>query len=201
MKNIFNKIFLLISFFSLAGLNLYCILKYFHRVEKYYQQEKILSEINGVKNNLSKQFSFSAAPLVLGEFESQIKLVDGRAANLRNFFRKYNSPLYDFAEFIVYVSDKYGFDYRLLPAIAMQESNLCKFIPENSFNCWGYGIYGNQVIRFSSYKEAIETVAQDLKKNYIDKGLTTPEAVMSRYTPSSPGSWARAVSYFIKALE
>jgi len=201
MKNIFNKIFLLISFFSLAGLNLYCILKYFHRVEKYYQQEKILSEINGVKNNLSKQFSFSAAPLVLGEFESQIKLVDGRAANLRNFFRKYNSPLYDFAEFIVYVSDKYGFDYRLLPAIAMQESNLCKFIPENSFNCWGYGIYGNQVIRFSSYKEAIETVAQDLKKNYIDKGLTTPAAVMSRYTPSSPGSWARAVSYFIKALE
>lgn len=201
MKNILRKFLLLIIFFSVYGLNLYYISKYYFRVSKNTQQQKILKEITNSETRLSKQFSFSAAPLVLGEFESEIKLVDGRSANLKNFFRKYNSPLYDSADYIVYISDRYGFEYRLLPAIAMQESNLCRVIPENSFNCWGYGIYGNQVLRFSSYNEAIKTVAKDIKDNYIDKGLTTPEAVMSRYTPSSPGSWAKAVNHFIRVLE
>jgi len=201
MKNFVKKLLLLILFFSASVLNLYCIFKYYSKIKKNTQQEKILTEIANIQTNLSKQFSFSAAPLVLGEFSSEVKLIDGRSANLRNFFRKHSSPLYDLADYIVYISDKYGFNYRLLPAIAMQESTLCKYIPENSFNCWGYGIYGNQVLRFSSYKEAIETVAYGIKKNYIDKGLTTPEAVMSKYTPSSTGSWARGVNRSFTLLE
>lgn len=201
MKNILRTITLLIIFFFVYSLNLYYISKYYFKVRQNNQQQKILKEIANSQIHLSKQFSFSAAPLVLGEFESEIKLVDGRSANLQNFFRKYNSPLYDLADYIVYISDKYGFDYRLLPAIAMQESTLCKYIPENSFNCWGYGIYGNQVLRFSSYREAIETVARGIKNNYIDKGLTTPEAIMSKYTPSSPGSWARGVNHSFGLLE
>ncbi len=201
MKNIFRNFLLLIIFFSVSGLNLYYIFRYYLKVGEDSQQQKILTEITNIQTGLSKQFSFSAAPLVLGEFSGEIKFVDGRAVNLKNFFRKYNSPLYDSADFIVKTSDKYGFDYRLLPAIAMQESNLCRVIPENSFNCWGYGIYGSQVLRFSSYDEAAETVAKGLKKNYIDKGLTTPEAIMSKYTPSSPGSWAKAINHFIGALE
>lgn len=131
--------------------------------------------------------------------DSTIK--DSRVAVLKVFFRKHNSPLYDHADFIVKVSDEYELDYRLIPAIAMQESTACKVIPHNSHNCWGWGIYGNKITRFGSYPEAIETVAKGLKTNYIDKGLTTPEAIMAKYTPSSNGSWARGVSSVLGVLE
>jgi len=83
----------------------------------------------------------------------------------------------------------------------MQESNLCKHIYPGSYNCWGWGIYGNKVTRFSSYEEAIETISRGLKKNYIDKGYTTPEEIMRKYTPPSDGSWAFGVNTFLKVIE
>lgn len=126
---------------------------------------------------------------------------DPRIAYLKAFFREYNSVLYDHAPFIVEMADKYQIDYRLVPAIAMQESNLCRVIPNNSHNCWGWGIYGSTVTRFASYPEAIETVTRGLKLNYVDQGLTTPEQIMKKYTPSSNGSWARSVNFFWKEIE
>lgn len=126
---------------------------------------------------------------------------DPRIAYLKAFFRDYNSVLYDHAEFIVATADTYQIDYRLVPAIAMQESNLCRVIPHGSHNCWGWGIYGNTVTRFSSYPEAIETVSRGLKKYYVDQGLVTPEQIMQKYTPSSNGSWARGVNYFFGKIE
>lgn len=136
-------------------------------------------------------------PELLAEF----KTTDVRVANLKFFFRKYNSVLYDKAEFIVQTADTYKLDYRLLPAIAMQESNLCKHIYQNSYNCWGWGIYGGKVTRFASYEEAVETISKGIKIHYIDKGLTTPEEIMRKYTPPSDGSWAFGVSTFLKSIE
>jgi hypothetical protein len=135
------------------------------------------------------------------EILSEFKTADIRVANLKYFFRKYDSVLYDKAEFIVKMADQYKLDYRLIPAIAMQESGLCKNIYEGSHNCWGWGIYGNKVTRFDSYEEAIETISRGLKKNYIDKGLTTPEEIMKKYTPPSTGSWAFGVNFFLKIIE
>lgn len=162
--------------------------------------EKILAEISEA-NKPQNQFKFSSAPFVLGAYSTDVALGDSRAANLKSFFRKYNSPLYDAADTIVKVSDQYGFDYRLLPAIAMQESNLCKYIPDESYNCWGWGIYGNSVLRFASYDEAVEAVGKGIKEEYIDHGLVTASAIMAKYTPSSNGSWAHGVNTFLKALE
>lgn len=135
------------------------------------------------------------------EILTEFKTEDIRVANLKYFFRKYESVLYDNAEFIVKMADKYKLDYRLIPAIAMQESGLCKNIYEGSHNCWGWGIYGNKVTRFNSYEEAIETVSRGLKINYIDKGLVTPEDIMRKYTPPSAGSWAFGVNFFLKIIE
>jgi hypothetical protein len=195
VKKIFLYFFIFVLFF---GANLILIKKIISQTKKEAQIENLLSEIGEIKNN---SFSTSALPQVLGAYQTEAQLADGRIANLKHFFRKYNSPLYDYAELIVSVSDKYGFDYRLLPAIAMQESNLCHYIPENSYNCWGWGIYGDQVMRFSSYDEAIETIATGIKKEYIDKGLVTASKIMEKYTPSSPGTWARGVNTFLRMLE
>lgn len=158
-----------------------------------------------IMNNLSEISSLLALQendnttekTLLKEFDTN----DIRVANLKFFFRKYNSLLYDHAETFVKRADENQFDYRLLPAIAMQESNLCKYIYEGSHNCWGWGIYGNKVTRFESYDEAIDTISRGIKKYYIDKGLTTPEDIMRKYTPPSDGSWAYGVNTFLKIIE
>lgn len=161
---------------------------------------KVLNEIAS-QFDPKKQFNHSVAPLVLGAYQVNVDLSDGRAVNLRTFFRKHNSVLYDYSDYIVSISDKYQFDYRLLPAIAMQESNLCKYIPEDSNNCWGWGIYGAVTTKFDTYEEAIDTVARGIKREYIDKGLLTASAIMEKYTPSSSGSWAHGVNSFLRLLE
>lgn len=135
------------------------------------------------------------------EILTEFKTSDIRVANLKYFFRKYDSVLYDQSDYIVRIADQYKLDYRLLPAIAMQESGLCKHIYKDSHNCWGWGIYGNKITRFDSYEEAIETISRGIKKNYIDKGLTTPESIMRKYTPPSDGSWAFGVNTFLKMIE
>lgn len=122
---------------------------------------------------------------------------DARIAVLRDFFKKYKSPLTPFAAYIVNVSDKFSIDYRLLPSIAMTESNLCKKIPANSYNCWGFGIYGKKVTKFENYEEAIETVARSLAKDYKQQGFEEPQEIMTKYTPSSNGSWAESVNFFM----
>jgi hypothetical protein len=154
-----------------------------------------------ILGELDKIEEFDTSSSEYAEYFQDSTIKDKRVAVLKAFLRHYDSALYDHAEFIVKVSDEYLLDYRLIPAIAMQESTGCKFIPQNSYNCWGWGIYGNTVTRFSSYPEAIQTIAKGLKTNYVDKGLTTPEQIMRKYTPSSNGSWSFGVNYFLEGVE
>ncbi len=184
----------------LLAINLLIINKFYRNNQKQAHAQKILNEI-AEATNLQNQFQYSGNPYVLGVYETNASFGDSRVANLKSFFRKYNSPLYDYADLIVQVSDQNGFDYRLLPAIAMQESNVCKYIPDDSHNCWGWGIYGSTVTKFNSYDDAIKTIAAGIKKDYIDKGLVTASAIMEKYTPSSTGSWAHGVNTFLRALE
>lgn len=195
-----KALFYICAFIFLMLINGLVTYKYFRIIHRQSQIQSLLSEIDHAKSDKQQQFRFSAVPYV-PSYQTDITVTDGRTANLKIFFRKYNSALYDYADVIVANADKYQFDYRLLPAIAMQESNLCKYIPENSFNCWGWGIYGDLTTRFQSYPEAIETVSKGIKDHYIDNGLVTASAIMAKYTPSSNGSWANAVNIFLRALE
>jgi hypothetical protein len=198
---VIKKILLYIcGFVVLIGINIHYVNKTYLLTKKDSQIKHILADITYI-NSPQEQFNYSASPFVLGSVDDNVELLDGRVANLKHFFRKYNSPLYDHAALIVKVSDENLFDYRLLPAIAMQESNVCKYIPNDSYNCWGWGIYGNTVTRFSSYEEAIQTVARGIKKEYIDKGMITASSIMEKYTPSSNGSWAHGVNVFLEMLE
>jgi hypothetical protein len=180
--------------------NLYLTLTYLAKVKRAQAASRILDEI--VESGLN------TGPVAAGEptidntaMEGSAKLADARVANLKSFFRKYNSPLYDYADLIVKTADKYAFDYRLVPAIAMQESGVCNVIPPGSHNCWGWGIYGNTITRFGSYDEAIETVSKGLRTHYLDHGLVTATQIMEKYTPSSQGSWARGVNSVLNALQ
>lgn len=127
---------------------------------------------------------------------------EARVEVLQAFFKRYNSPLLSYAQKIVSTADKYSLDWRLLPAIAMQESNLCKKIPKNSYNCWGFGIYSGKVTRFSNFDQAIETVTKTLARDYKEKqGLEEPTEIVTRYTPGNNGSWANGVNYFMSKIQ
>ena len=145
--------------------------------------------------------SFAALPSFENSLINQIEEKDARVELVRQFFEKYHSPLEPYAANIVAAADKYSIDFRLLPAIAMQESNLCQKIPRNSYNCWGFGIYGKTITLFSNYEEAIDTVSKTLAKEYVGRGLDTPQEIMKKYTPSNTGAWANSVNYFINSLD
>ena len=149
----------------------------------------------------ARTVAYAALPTSQNILGAEITEGDGRAEKIRQFLARYNSPLEPYAQDVVDAADQYGLDYRLIPAIAMQESGLCKTIPHDSYNCWGFGIYGKTIKRFSDYKEGIYTVTKALATRYKDKGLITPDQIMTMYTPSSNGSWAFSVNHFMDKLK
>lgn len=187
-------IVLLISFALASILNLFLLTNFWHTTRVQLAQQKILAEIELID-------SIQGDGLEGDTIRSHVKLIDSRSAKLRRYLRSRNSPLFDYTDLLVEEADKHHYDYRLLVAIALQESSGCKIIPENSYNCWGWGIYGNKITRFNSYEEAIRTVSRGIKRGYIDKGLVTTEQIMSKYTPSSNGSWSRAVTWFFHRID
>lgn len=161
-----------------------------------YQHRSSSPELNAFGNTIA----YAALPTSQNILSADITQDDGRREKLRQFFATYHSPLEAYAGDVVDAADQYGLDYRLIPSIAMQESGLCKTIPDNSFNCWGFGVYGHQATHFKDYKDGIYTVTKTLATNYKGRGLVTPEQIMTMYTPSSNGSWAFGVRHFMEAL-
>lgn len=145
--------------------------------------------------------AYAALPTNLNIVSGTVTESDGRIERIRQFLAYYGSPLEPYAADIVEAADQYGLDYRLIPAIAMQESNLCRVIPPGSHNCWGFGIYGKTVTRFADYKEAIYAVTKTLATKYKGRGLVTPDEIQTMYTPSNDGSWAYSVKHFMEVLK
>jgi len=154
-------------------------------------------------------FLFAALPSYDKQLKTSVKTADARAEIIRQYLQKYKSPLEPYSELIVELSDQYNFDYRWLPAIAQQESNLCHRIPENSYNCWGWGIYPEpsnpsvlKVTRFDNYEDALRRIAPQFTKIFLKGNHTKdPMEVMKTYTPPSDGSWANGVSTFFDSLD
>lgn len=146
---------------------------------------------------------YAALPSSSLEVAQYIEKKDARAKIVEDFFSKYKSPLASFGDYFIKVADQQGLDFRILPAISMQESNGGKKVIKNSHNPFGYGIYGSLVVKFASWEDAIERVGKALKEDYLDKGLKTPYQIMTKYTPPSSekdGAWARGVSSFMEEL-
>lgn len=143
---------------------------------------------------------YASLPDIRPSVSSEIEIADSRVEIIRQYLKRYNSPLEPYAEEIVEAADQYGLDYRLITAIAQQESNLCKRIPPNTYNCWGWGIHSQGTLGFESFSEGIWTVTKGVKQNYVDEGFETVEDIMSRYTPLSNGSWANGVREFMSQM-
>jgi len=144
---------------------------------------------------------YASLPEITPTVSGEVGAADARPEIVREYLEYYNSPLIQYSDLIVKTADKYSLDYRLITAIAQQESNLCKIIPPGSYNCWGWGITSVGTLGFNSYEDGIEQVSKGLRENYLDKGYTTIDQIMSKYTPSSNGSWSHGVNEFMTAMQ
>ena len=178
-----------VSLFSLASLS------------KISAQDALAADYNLVSGPKSGVRIYASLPNSIPAIDGITEATDARPEIVRQYLNRYGSNLESQSNFIVETSDKYGLDYRLITAIAQQESNLCKIIPPESYNCWGWGIHSKGSLGFETYQEAIETVSKGLREEYIDKGYTTVEEIMSKYTPMSDGSWAFGVNQFMGEME
>lgn len=125
---------------------------------------------------------------------------DARARIVDKFFLKYSSPMTGQGRTVVASADKHRIPFNLLPAIATCEGNAGRTMPTDSYNTYGWGVYGDKVTKFASWEEGIEVVSAGLRTGYYDKGLTTPEAIMTKYAPPSNGSWAVCVNQFMAEM-
>lgn len=144
---------------------------------------------------------YAALPDNTGFSEVEIEAGDSREGILREYFESFGSPLASHAATFVEAADAHNLDYRLVAAISRQESNGCKYIPPGSYNCWGWGIHKRGTLHFESFDQGIWTVTEGLREKYVDDGLTTPEEIMRRYSPYSPGTWDAAVEQFMNEMQ
>lgn len=129
---------------------------------------------------------------------------DARIEIVTRFLDRYHSPLKPhsyYGQFFVSLADKYGFDFRLLPAIAMQESQLCKNTHSQApNNCLGFGIHSQGTLDFNSYEAGFERAAKELKANYIEEGRVLITELGQKYNGGDHQAWADAVNQFMTEM-
>lgn len=111
------------------------------------------------------------------------------------------SPMAGQGATFIRAGKKYGIDPRLLVGIATIESGAGQH-EKLKYNPFNWGVHRGQT--YGSYDEAIMDVARGLKRGYIDQGLSTPQAIVSKYAPASDnndeGNWASVVSQVMEAV-
>lgn len=125
---------------------------------------------------------------------------DNRIRVLEEYLKSFDSPLAKSASTFVEEADKYDIDYRLVAAISGVESTFGHFLPYNSYNAWGWGIYGDNMIYFSSFEEGIEIISKSLREKYIDSWGASNVYEIGKFYAESP-TWASRVDQFMIKIE
>lgn len=111
---------------------------------------------------------------------------------IKKVLEKYHSPIQGSIDDFMASCTTYELDCYLLPSITGLESSFGRFTYPNSNNGFGWG---GGYIMFSSWSEAISTVAKSLRQNYIDKGADTVDKIGPIYAESL--TWSQRVNSFM----
>ncbi len=145
----------------------------------------------------------SGTPTVLA---AEVIAGDARTVLLQKFLQENNSPLTPYADLLVKQADSKGFDFRLLPSIAMCESNLGKKVPlKSGFNPFGIAVYTgtNKGKNFDSWEQAITWVSDYIAQTYYSRGATSLTDIEKNWAPpSAQGShtWSNCVQFFQESI-
>ena len=111
---------------------------------------------------------------------------------IKNVLAKHDSQLENKVDTFMNACIEYELDCYLLPSITGVESSFAKFTYPNSNNPFGWG---GGLIMFQDWEESIETVAEGLRKNYLDRGADTVDKIGPIYATTT--TWAPKVNHFI----
>jgi len=120
-----------------------------------------------------------------------------RVEKLETYLKENNSPLADYADYIVEMADKYDISYTLSVAIALKESSLETAGDTTDFNAWGimtWDLNGKRSIRkFTSWKESIKYHTALISNSYR---VNMNKAIQEKYCPSfeCSDSWVAHVT-------
>lgn len=96
---------------------------------------------------------------------------------------------------------EYGVDPYLATAIVLHETG-CKWRCSSAVkkhNNVGGMYSGGKLIHFNSLEEGIKSFISNLKTNYYDKGLTTPEQINKKYAASK--TWATKINHYMNIIK
>ena len=108
------------------------------------------------------------------------------AAELRDWMlaRTPNTPLADHAEEMVAAGRRHGVDPRLIAALSASETSLGTDGRGPSIhNAWGIMRSGGGLREYDSWADGLDSVADILRRLYLDEGLLTLEAIGNKYAP------------------
>lgn len=147
-----------------------------------------------------KYFIYSAKPLVMDQTESYINSNDSRSRKIDEVFKQYNCPLEGMGNVFVSQADEYDIPWWLVASVSFQESGCGKNTPSvdgrESYNAWGWGVFGGNVKTFDNWARGIETVSEYFSEKFYKNGVTEICDIMKVYTPPSNGSWCEGVKHF-----
>ncbi|HSX39128.1 MAG TPA: hypothetical protein VLI92_00875, partial [Candidatus Saccharimonadales bacterium] len=102
-------------------------------------------------------------------------------------------------------ADKNKIPYWLIPAVSFQESDCGNITPKKdvleSYNAYGWGIWGENVRNFDNWDHGIATVSKYMSDRFYSQGITDLCEIMKTYTPPSKGSWCKGVETFKDIIE
>ncbi len=188
MRGLLGVSSILVSWIIVSIFLLFGILVLFSKISDIKAFDSLL--ISTSKNIFESPKDLVSAPR---EILSAVRSDDARPVLVERFLRENGSPMVGSGKLFVEAADKYSLDWRLLPAIAFQESSLGKHTIFGSYNAFGWGVVDNTTIglSFQSWEAAIFAVAKGLREDYINKGFTTPKAINIRY--ASDKNWNQKV--------
>lgn len=148
----------------------------------------------------SKYAIYSSKPLVLEQSTYDIYSKDSRAQRINEVFKMYNCPLEGMGETFVFEADRNNIPWWLVAAVSFQESSCGKNTPKVSgietYNAWGWAVYGNTTWSFDNWARGIETVSKYFGDKFYSQGVIDLCEIMKTYTPPSNGSWCEGVKHF-----
>lgn len=132
----------------------------------------------------------SATPIVIVQEDKRVSI-------LHDYLEVKKSPLTAYSEYFIEISDKYGLDWTLMPAIAGMESSFGLKMPKGSNNPFGLG--GGKLMSFPTLYDSIEYEGKLLSRNYK---LAANHAIGSIYCPKYEcnQNWAVIVTNFSEEI-
>jgi hypothetical protein len=106
----------------------------------------------------------------------------------------YHSPLIYEVDSFLNACLLYRIDCYLLPSISGVESTFGQQYLTGTYNAFGWG---GGYVAFPSWETAFLEIAKGLRFNYINRNLTSIEAIAHVYAPPST-TWSNRVQFFLK---